>query len=124
MVSSSMALEESASTPSRTLQDPTAAPLSRWQRIRPVLPRLLQAFLFYALTGMNDATLGILLPSIRAYYQLSEYYTVSLLFIFTSVGFFLGKVVCICQRGTKKKLNHTKFRATGLSNQLHLPMGI
>ncbi|ORY93856.1 major facilitator superfamily domain-containing protein [Syncephalastrum racemosum] len=89
LTSTSMASSGSHSAHS-TLQNTTAAPLSRWQRIRPVLPGLLQAFLFYTLTGMNDASLGILLPSIRAYYQLSEYYTVSLLFIFTTVGFFLA----------------------------------
>lgn len=57
----------------------------------PRTPRmhLLLAFLAFILIGCNDGTLGVLIPSIRTYYQIDAA-TISWLFVFSIVGYLIS----------------------------------
>lgn len=50
----------------------------------------LQSFAMFFITGMNDGNLGVILPSIRAHYGLSQS-IVSVLFLCTTAGYFIGE---------------------------------
>ncbi|KAI8099172.1 major facilitator superfamily domain-containing protein [Halteromyces radiatus] len=56
------------------------------------LPPLLQGFYFQLLAGINDANLGIILPSIKAQYGLTQY-VVSIVFLCTTAGYMLAAVM-------------------------------
>ncbi|SAL95030.1 hypothetical protein [Absidia glauca] len=54
-------------------------------------PPLLQGFYFQLLAGLNDANLGIILPSIKAQFGLNQY-VVSIVFLCTTLGYMLAAV--------------------------------
>lgn len=63
----------------------------RWQAIRPSFLPMLQSFMIQFITGINDSNLGIMLPSIKAHYGLSQY-VVSIIFLCNSLGYVACKL--------------------------------
>ncbi|KAI8138995.1 major facilitator superfamily domain-containing protein [Fennellomyces sp. T-0311] len=74
---------------------PTETHLSwaqRWHEIRPYLIFALQSFMIQFLSGMNDSNLGIILPSMKAHYGLSQY-VVSVIFLCNTAGYMFAAVM-------------------------------
>ncbi|CDS08413.1 hypothetical protein LRAMOSA09775 [Lichtheimia ramosa] len=57
-----------------------------------LLPHLLQCFLIMFVTGMNDANLGIIIPTLKERYGLTQY-VVSIVFLTTTFGYFLAAFI-------------------------------
>src|SRR4051812_16072507 len=64
----------------------TAAPVKDTAHIMHVRFQVGVGFLAFILMGLNDGMLGVLLPSIRAYYQVDKA-TVSLIFLASTFGY-------------------------------------
>lgn len=65
--------------------------MERWQTIKPYFLPMIQAFFIQFITGINDSQLGIMLPSIKAHYGLSQY-VVSIIFLCNTCGYMMGKI--------------------------------
>ncbi|CDH57842.1 major facilitator superfamily mfs_1 [Lichtheimia corymbifera JMRC:FSU:9682] len=65
--------------------------MERWQTIKPYFLPMIQAFFIQFITGINDSQLGIMLPSIKAHYGLSQY-VVSIIFLCNTCGYMMAAV--------------------------------
>ncbi|KAI7876202.1 MFS general substrate transporter [Lichtheimia hyalospora FSU 10163] len=65
--------------------------MEHWQTIKPYFLPMIQAFLIQFITGVNDSQLGIMLPSIKAHYGLSQY-VVSIIFLCNTCGYMMAAV--------------------------------
>ncbi|KAI9245527.1 major facilitator superfamily domain-containing protein [Phascolomyces articulosus] len=61
----------------------------RRQRWKSLLPHMLQTFYIQAVCGMQDANIGIILPSLQVHYGLTQY-VVSIIFLCTTLGYFIA----------------------------------
>ncbi|KAI9322876.1 major facilitator superfamily domain-containing protein [Dichotomocladium elegans] len=86
---------ESEGLPPSSTQTPLSCiaasgePSSRWESFRKIAPYLGQSFYILFITGMNDATLGIIIPSLQDFYGLTQY-VVSIVFLSTTAGYFIA----------------------------------
>lgn len=78
--------------PTVTEKSPLAVPslATRLRAIAPLLPPVLQSFAYQFISGINDGNLGIMLPSIKAHYGLTQY-VVSIIFLCNAFGYIMGK---------------------------------
>lgn len=58
----------------------------------PYLTPLFESFYIQLLSGINDSNLGIILPSIKAHYGLTQY-VVSIIFLCNTFGYVVGKCI-------------------------------
>ncbi|KAI9266527.1 major facilitator superfamily domain-containing protein [Phascolomyces articulosus] len=66
--------------------------IQRWQYISPYFLTAAQSFLIQFCSGLNDGNLGIILPSIKAHYGLSQY-VVSIIFLSNALGYITAAVL-------------------------------
>lgn len=83
--------------------------MERWQTIKPYFLPMIQAFLIQFITGINDSQLGIMLPSIKAHYGLSQY-VVSIIFLCNTCGYMMAAV---CNGFLIKYLSQAKTALIG-----------
>ena len=63
--------------------------IQRWQYVSPYMITAIQSFMIQFISGLNDGNLGIILPSIKAHYGLSQY-VVSIIFLCNALGYITG----------------------------------
>lgn len=73
-------------------QEASAATKGKVLPWRTLLPPILQSFAFQFISGVNDGNLGIMLPSIKAHYDLSQP-VVSVIFLCNATGYILAALL-------------------------------
>ena len=63
--------------------------IQRWRCVSPYMVTAIQSFMIQFISGLNDGNLGIILPSIKAHYGLSQY-VVSIIFLCNALGYITG----------------------------------
>ncbi|KAI7856819.1 major facilitator superfamily domain-containing protein [Circinella umbellata] len=66
--------------------------IQRWRCVSPYMVTAIQSFMIQFISGLNDGNLGIILPSIKAHYGLSQY-VVSIIFLCNALGYITAAIL-------------------------------
>ena len=81
--------EKSANPPLMPAEIEHLAWSQKWRRVSPYILTAFQSFMLLLVSGLNDGNLGIILPSIKAHYGVTQY-VVSIIFLCNALGYIIG----------------------------------